>query len=59
MPGASRSITMRVASGVTSRLENPVPPVVRISEIPASHMAIISSASICRSSGRITLRATS
>ncbi len=30
-PGASRSITARVASGVTSRGPNPVPPVVTTS----------------------------
>ena len=29
IPGASRSITARVASGVTSSGEKPVPPVVR------------------------------
>jgi hypothetical protein len=29
-PGASRSITSRVASGVTSRGPSPVPPVVKI-----------------------------
>ena len=31
-PGISRSITVRAASGVTSRSATPVPPVVRISE---------------------------
>jgi molybdopterin synthase catalytic subunit len=36
-PGASRSITSRVASGVTSSGENPVPPVVRMrSQAPES-----------------------
>ena len=32
MPGVSRSMTAFVASGVISRGENPVPPVVNISE---------------------------
>ena len=36
MPGASRSITSRVASGVTSLGASPVPPVVAISSQPAS-----------------------
>ena len=31
IPGTSRSITALVASGVTSRLEKPVPPVVSTS----------------------------
>ena len=35
-PGASFSMTARVASGVTSRGANPVPPVVKIRLIPAS-----------------------
>ena len=33
-PGASRSITSRVASGVTSSGAKPVPPVVRTSAQP-------------------------
>jgi hypothetical protein len=38
MPGASRSSTARVASGVTSRGLNPVPPVVSTrSTVPLSH----------------------
>lgn len=32
-PGASRSMTALVASGVTSRGEKPVPPVVRITSM--------------------------
>ena len=35
-PGASLSVTCLVASGVTSRGENPVPPVVKISPTPSS-----------------------
>ena len=35
-PGASLSITCLVASGVTSRGENPVPPVVKMSATPNS-----------------------
>ena len=35
-PGASLSISGLVASGVTSRGENPVPPVVKISATPRS-----------------------
>ena len=34
MPGHSRSATERVASGVMSRGENPVPPVVRMRAEP-------------------------
>ena len=42
-PGASRSITARVASGVTSRGPNPVPPVVTMSAwVPASSRRIAS-----------------
>jgi hypothetical protein len=36
IPGASRSITARVASGVKSSGVKPVPPVVKISSKPAS-----------------------
>ena len=40
IPGASRSITARVASGVTSRALNPVPPVViTMSMVPPSHQS--------------------
>ena len=51
MPGAMRSHTAAVASGVTSRGENPVPPVVSTSATPRA-AASRSSASIrSRSSG--------
>ena len=35
-PGASRSTTARVASGVTSSGVSPVPPVVKMSAMPSS-----------------------
>ena len=55
MPGASRSITARVASGVTSRGPRPVPPVVRItSTVPASAQARSSGTMRCDSSGTIS-----
>jgi len=57
MPGASRSTTSRVASGVTSRGARPVPPVVRTrrAEAASSRTAV---ATCSRSSGT-TLRSTS
>ena len=58
MPGVSRSITARVASGVTSRTENPVPPVVRISATPRSAQSVISRISTSFSSGTILKPAT-
>ena len=57
MPGASRSMTARVASGVTSRSEKPVPPVVATSARPRSAHSCISFASASSSSGKITRRA--
>ena len=57
IPGASRSSTLAVASGVTSRGPSPVPPVVRTSlASPAS--SSIASAIASRSSGT-TRRTTS
>ena len=44
IPGASRSSTVRVASGVTSRGANPVPPVVSTSNAPASASSAIAPA---------------
>ena len=40
-PGSSRSSTARVASGVTSRGEGPVPPVVRIRSQPSSSLSFL------------------
>ena len=51
MPGASFSQTSRVASGVTSLGEKPVPPVVRIRAIPRSANSRILAASSSFSSG--------
>ena len=52
-PGASRSMTARVASGVTSRGEKPVPPVVRMTSIsPLSAQEISISRMADSSSGR-------
>ena len=60
MPGVRRVITESVASGVTSRFEKPVPPVVTIRSIPSlSAICIISAASWSCSSGSITYFATS
>src|SRR5579883_2073745 len=60
MPGASRSITARVASGVTSRGARPVPPVVRIKLRRCSSHHARSVDSICeRSSGTIAAVRTS
>jgi hypothetical protein len=53
-PGASRSITARVASGVTSRGPNPVPPVVTTR--PWSAASVRSAASICGCSSGTTVR---
>ena len=60
MPGVSRSQTARVASGVTSRGANPVPPVVTSSwTSPLSAMAFsMASISGC-SSGTMSCRTTS
>ena len=53
MPGTSRSMTSLVASGVQSRGEKPVPPVVSTrSATPSSAMRRSSPASSSRSSGR-------
>ena len=51
-PGTSRSTTSRVASGVTSRGERPVPPVVRTRSAPLSASSRSAAASASRSSGR-------
>ena len=60
MPGATRPDTARVASGVTSRMENPVPPVVRTrSHCSRSASRISSSSIIARSSGRRRIETTS
>jgi hypothetical protein len=54
-PGTSRSITSRVASGVTSLGERPVPPVVTIKlAVPSSAYCMIRAEIIFRSSGRIS-----
>ena len=45
IPGASRSSTERVASGVTSRAASPVPPVVRTRSASSASSAI--AAAIC------------
>src|SRR5450759_2956659 len=58
MPGISRSMTASVASGVTSRGETPVPPVVTMRSIAWSHRETISSLSKFASSGTISRRAT-
>ena len=50
-PGNSFSITARVASGVTSRIDGPVPPVVTINGSPSSTMARNVSSIVVRSSG--------
>lgn len=44
IPGASLSITFFVASGVTSRLEKPVPPVVKMTFTPtlSDHLTNVS-----------------
>jgi hypothetical protein len=58
-PGASRSITARVASGVLSRGANPVPPVVRIKFTSPRSAYSLSLAEIkSRSSDRISETAT-
>ena len=58
-PGASRSITRRVASGVTSRGAKPVPPVVRmISRPPSSAQADRVLRRSGNSSGRMAVRST-
>ena len=53
-PGASRSMTARVASGVTSRGPNPVPPVVTTS--PCDAESSVKTPSISRRSSGTTLR---
>ena len=54
-PGASRSTTACVASGVTSRRLKPVPPVVkRISSSPESAQPARTSFNLARSSGKIS-----
>jgi hypothetical protein len=56
-PGMTRSTTVMVASGVTSRGETPVPPVVRIrSNSPQSAHSVSFSAISRSSSGMIPLR---
>ena len=57
MPGASRSSTSRVASGVTSRGASPVPPVVRTSRADAASSRI--AAAIWPRSSGTTRRSTS
>src|SRR5690606_6815538 len=58
-PGASRSITVRVASGVTSRALKPVPPVVMTRSLPTSSTRRSSAALIIGASSRTTSCATS
>ena len=54
MPGTILSVTSIVASGVMSRFEKPVPPVVRMSSAsPSSATRRISAARRSRSSGSI------
>ena len=50
-PGISLCATARVASGVTSRLAGPVPPVVRTSAQPASTSSISAWLMVACSSG--------
>ncbi len=50
MPGVSRSMTVLVASGVMSRGEKPVPPVVRIRDISSSSAHLTSSRRISSAS---------
>ena len=53
MPGTSRSQTAIVASGVTSRGEKPVPPVVKMTSASfSSAMRFISFSRVSWSSGR-------
>ena len=60
MPRVSRSTTARVASGVTSLEEKPVPPVVSTRSTRSSSAHRISASLICSSSsGRMAVRVTS
>ena len=56
-PGASRSITARVASGVTSRGPKPVPPVVTMRPVPRAARSL-SRASIAPRSSATRERST-
>ncbi len=59
MPGAMRSQTAVVASGVTSRSENPVPPVVSTSATSWATTSLSASSIRVRSSGTTRTGATS
>src|SRR2546428_2014216 len=59
MPGISRSMTRRVASGVTSFGDRPVPPVVRTTFAPARTAARMAVATRSTSSGTSSVRTTS
>src|SRR6185295_5789342 len=58
-PGASRSMTLRVASGVTSSGVSPVPPVVNTNATPASTCARSRASISRRSSATISVATTS
>ena len=60
IPGTIRSATASVASGITSREENPVPPVVKSrSAFPSSQISFIASSNIAWSSGSTFCQTTS
>mmetsp|Transcript_18803 Transcript_18803/g.48964 ORF Transcript_18803/g.48964 Transcript_18803/m.48964 type:complete len:223 (-) Transcript_18803:471-1139(-) len=56
MPGSSFSMTRRVASGVTSRLAGPVPPVVMTRPQPSSSIRARMASAIAPSSSATVLR---
>ena len=60
IPGTIRSATASVASGITSRGENPVPPVVKSrSAFHSSQISFIASSNIVWSSGSTFCQTTS